>query len=84
MYHTHHNSAEQEGKWLYGIFIVDPKLPTVQFDREVIQVLAEMDGYFLINGKASQLTTNAERITVRADEVGIERIELDSDRDMGK
>jgi manganese oxidase len=45
MYHTHHNSAEQEAKGLYGVFIVDPKELTVAYDREVIQVVAEMDGY---------------------------------------
>ena len=57
MYHTHHNSAEQEGKGLYGIFQVDPKDgPRVQADREVYQVLSELGGYYLINGKSFPAT----------------------------
>lgn len=56
MYHTHQNSAEQEAKGLYGIFIIDPKEPIVTYDREVIQVLSETSGYFLINGKAFPAT----------------------------
>jgi manganese oxidase len=60
MYHTHHNSAEQESKGLFGIFIVDPKEPTLKYDREVIQVLSETGGYFLINGKAFPATEPIE------------------------
>jgi FtsP/CotA-like multicopper oxidase with cupredoxin domain len=60
MYHTHFNSAEQEGKGLHGVFIVDPKEPTVQYDREVIQVQSEMGGYFLINGKSFPATEAVE------------------------
>jgi FtsP/CotA-like multicopper oxidase with cupredoxin domain len=57
MYHTHHNSAEQEGKGLYGIFQVDSKDgPRVQADREVYQVLSELGGYYLINGKSFPAT----------------------------
>jgi FtsP/CotA-like multicopper oxidase with cupredoxin domain len=57
MYHTHYNSAEQEGKGLYGIFQVDPKEGArIQSDVEVFQVLSELGGYYLINGKAFPAT----------------------------
>jgi uncharacterized cupredoxin-like copper-binding protein len=65
VYHTHHNSAEQEAKGLYGVFIVDPKEPPIKYDREVVQVLSEMGGYFLINGKAFPAT---EPVTARVGE----------------
>jgi uncharacterized cupredoxin-like copper-binding protein len=75
MYHTHHNSAEQEGKGLFGIFIVDPKEPTLQYDRETIQVLSETGGYFLINGKAFPATEPiearvGERVPIRLVNLG--------------
>ena len=52
MYHTHHNSAIQEAKGLYGILQVDPRgfIPT--YDREYFQVVSEMGGFYVINGKA--------------------------------
>jgi FtsP/CotA-like multicopper oxidase with cupredoxin domain len=75
MYHTHHNAAEQEGKGLYGVFIVDPKVPTVDYDREYIQVLSELGGYFLINGKAFPATEPlqarvGERVLIRLINLG--------------
>ncbi len=75
MYHTHHNSAEQEAKGLYGVFIVDPKEPKLAYDREVIQVLAESGGYFLINGKAFPATEPikarvGERVLIRLINLG--------------
>jgi uncharacterized cupredoxin-like copper-binding protein len=61
MYHTHYNSAEQEGKGLYGIFQVDPKGgPRVQADHEVFQILSELGGYYLINGKSFPATEPIE------------------------
>jgi manganese oxidase len=62
MYHSHHNSAVQEPKGLYGVFIVDPKPNTAlaqrdaQYAKDVVQVLSEFEGYFLINGKAFPAT----------------------------
>jgi len=57
MYHTHYNSAEQESKGLFGVFQVDPKEgPRVQADQEVFQVLSELGGYYLINGKSFPAT----------------------------
>jgi FtsP/CotA-like multicopper oxidase with cupredoxin domain len=75
MYHTHHNSAVQEGKGLYGLFIVDPKVPTVQYDKEYIQVLSELGGYYLINGKAFPATEPiqakvGERVLIRLVNLG--------------
>jgi len=75
MYHTHHNAAEQEGKGLFGIFLVDPKEPTLKYDREVLQVLSEQGGYFLINGKASPATEQiearvGERVLIRLINLG--------------
>ncbi len=60
MYHTHHNSAEQEPKGLYGLFIVDPKQPTVKYDKEVVQVISELGGYYVINGKSFPATEPIE------------------------
>jgi manganese oxidase len=75
MYHTHHNSAEQEGKGLYGVFIVDPKVPPVEYDKEYIQVLSELGGYYLINGKAFPATDPiqakvGERVMIRLVNLG--------------
>ena len=44
MYHTHYNSAEQEGKGLYGIFVVDPKNGKIV--RQVGKV-GDGDGQFM-------------------------------------
>lgn len=75
MYHTHHNSAEQEGKGLYGVFMVDPKVRPVEYDKEVIQVLSELGGYYLINGKAFPATDPiqarvGERVMIRLVNLG--------------
>jgi FtsP/CotA-like multicopper oxidase with cupredoxin domain len=57
MYHTHQNSAEQEAKGLYGVFQVDPRDgPRVAADQEVFQILSEMGGYYLVNGKSFPAT----------------------------
>lgn len=62
VYHTHHNSAVQEPKGLYGVFIVDPKPGTplaqrdAQFAKDYIQVVSEFNGYFTVNGKAFPAT----------------------------
>lgn len=61
MYHTHHNSALQEAKGLYGVFQVDPKDgPRIQADAEFFQVLSEMSGYYMINGKSFPATDPIE------------------------
>jgi FtsP/CotA-like multicopper oxidase with cupredoxin domain len=57
MYHTHQNSAEQEAKGLYGVFQIDPRVgPRVAADHEAFQILSEMGGYYLINGKSFPAT----------------------------
>jgi len=60
MYHTHHNSAIQEAKGLYGILQVDPKGFTPTYDREYFQVLSEMSGFYVINGKSFPSTEPIE------------------------
>jgi FtsP/CotA-like multicopper oxidase with cupredoxin domain len=60
LYHTHHNAAVQEPKGLYGLFIVEPKVKTLQYDKELIQVLGESGGFYLINGKAFPATQALE------------------------
>ncbi|MBI4492948.1 MAG: multicopper oxidase domain-containing protein [Chloroflexi bacterium] len=65
LYHTHLNSAVQEPKGLYGLFVVEPKGEATHYDRDVYQVLSEHSGYFLINGKAFPQT---EPITVKKGE----------------
>jgi FtsP/CotA-like multicopper oxidase with cupredoxin domain len=56
VYHTHHNSAVQEPKGLYGLFLVEPKRKAKVADIEMLQVLGESGGYYLINGKAFPAT----------------------------
>jgi FtsP/CotA-like multicopper oxidase with cupredoxin domain/plastocyanin len=76
IYHTHHNSAVQEPKGLYGMFLIEPKDgPRVQADKEVIQVLSELGGYYVINGKAFPATEPiptkvGERVLVRLANLG--------------
>jgi FtsP/CotA-like multicopper oxidase with cupredoxin domain len=76
IYHTHHNSAVQEPKGLYGMFIVDPKEPRgLPYDREYLQILGELGGYFVINGKAFPATEpltshEGERVLVRLANLG--------------
>jgi uncharacterized cupredoxin-like copper-binding protein len=60
MYHTHHNSAVQEPKGLYGLFIVEPNDAPRIDDVEVLQVLGETGGLYLINGKAFPATQSIE------------------------
>lgn len=60
VYHTHHNSAVQEPKGLYGVLIIDPKGAPKAADKELIQVLGETEGHFLINGKAFPATEPIE------------------------
>ncbi len=60
IYHTHHNSASQEPKGLYGLFIVDPKNQPKIADVEAFQVLSELGGYYVINGKAFPATEPIE------------------------
>ena len=52
MYHTHHNSVVQESKGLYGILQVDPKGFKPTYDKEYFQVISELSGFYVINGKS--------------------------------
>jgi FtsP/CotA-like multicopper oxidase with cupredoxin domain len=52
VYHTHHNSVVQESKGLYGVLQVDPKEFTPTYDREYFQVISELAGFYVINGKS--------------------------------
>ena len=75
VYHTHHNSAVQEPKGLYGVFVVDPKEPRQQYDREYFQVISEFGGFFTINGKAFPATEPmtakvGERVLIRLVNLG--------------
>jgi FtsP/CotA-like multicopper oxidase with cupredoxin domain len=60
MYHTHHNSMIQESKGLYGILQVDPKGFEPTYDREYFQVVSELGGFFVINGKVFPSTDPLE------------------------
>jgi FtsP/CotA-like multicopper oxidase with cupredoxin domain len=76
VYHTHHNSAVQEPKGLYGLFIVDPKEQRgPKPDREYFQVISELNGFFTINGKAfpatePMLANVGERVLIRLVNLG--------------
>jgi FtsP/CotA-like multicopper oxidase with cupredoxin domain len=50
MYHSHHNATDQVGRGLLGAFIIDPKEPTVTYDREYVWISNDELGGFTING----------------------------------
>jgi FtsP/CotA-like multicopper oxidase with cupredoxin domain len=60
VYHTHHNSAVQEAKGLYGVLQVDPKGFVPTYDKEYFQVLSELGGFYVINGKVFPSTDPLE------------------------
>jgi FtsP/CotA-like multicopper oxidase with cupredoxin domain len=57
-YHSHYDDLVQVSGGLYGAFIVDPKAGTpeaaqaIQADQEYLQVISELGGYYVINGKS--------------------------------
>jgi FtsP/CotA-like multicopper oxidase with cupredoxin domain len=57
-YHSHENDLEQVTGGLYGAFLVDPRPGTpqakqaIKADVEYTEFVAEMGGYFIINGKS--------------------------------
>jgi len=50
MYHSHHNATDQVGRGLLGAFIIDPRQPTIRYDREYIWISNDTLGGFTING----------------------------------
>jgi FtsP/CotA-like multicopper oxidase with cupredoxin domain len=60
MYHTHFNSVVQESKGLYGILQVDPQDFQPTYDKEYFQVLSELGGFYVINGKSFPSTDPLE------------------------
>jgi FtsP/CotA-like multicopper oxidase with cupredoxin domain len=75
LYHTHHNSVMQKSKGLYGILQIDPKGDVKTYDREYFQVIGEMGGFFVINGKAFPSTEAieaklGERVRIRLVNLG--------------
>jgi FtsP/CotA-like multicopper oxidase with cupredoxin domain len=57
-YHSHYDDLKQVSGGLYGAFIVDPRPGTsqaqqaVHADQEYVQMISELGGYFVINGKS--------------------------------
>jgi FtsP/CotA-like multicopper oxidase with cupredoxin domain len=57
-YHSHYDDMIQVPGGFYGAFIVDPKPGTpeaaqaIQADQEYLQMVSELGGYFVINGKS--------------------------------
>jgi FtsP/CotA-like multicopper oxidase with cupredoxin domain len=57
-YHSHYDDLMQVPGGLYGAFIVDPRPGTPEaaqlphFDLEYLQMISELDGYYVINGKS--------------------------------
>ena len=75
MYHPHFNTLAQQTKGLYGTFVVNPAAGPDPDVTEVFQVLSEMRGQFLINGKSFPSTDAYEvplgkRVLVRVVNVG--------------
>lgn len=60
LYHTHHNSVMQKSKGLFGVMQIDPKDFKAPYDREYFQVVGELNGFFVINGKAFPATEAIE------------------------
>jgi len=75
LYHTHHNSLVQKSKGLYGVLQIDPKAEVKTYDREYFQVIGELGGFFVINGKAFPSTDVleaklGERVRIRLINLG--------------
>jgi FtsP/CotA-like multicopper oxidase with cupredoxin domain len=57
-YHSHYDDLRQVSGGLYGAFIVDPRPSSPQAqqaaraDQEYVQIISELNGYFVINGKS--------------------------------
>jgi manganese oxidase len=76
LYHSHFNAMTQEGKGLYGMFIIEEKNAPAErrSDREEIMLLADGMGY-VINGKEFPMTEPihmkmGERVRVRMANLG--------------
>jgi manganese oxidase len=76
LYHSHFNAMTQEGKGLYGMFIIEEKNAPAsrRADREEIMLLADGMGY-VINGKEFPMTEPinirmGERVRVRMANLG--------------
>jgi manganese oxidase len=75
LYHTHHNSVMQKSKGLYGVLQIDPKDFKPTYDREYFQIVGELNGFFVINGKAFPSTEPiaaklGERVRIRLVNLG--------------
>jgi len=57
-YHSHYDDLTQVAGGLYGAFIVAPRPGSAQarqqvhYDQEYTQIISEMSGYYVINGKS--------------------------------
>jgi manganese oxidase len=76
LYHSHFNAMTQEGKGLYGMFIIEENNPPAErrADREELMLLADGMGY-VINGKEFPMTEPismrmGERVRVRMANLG--------------
>jgi FtsP/CotA-like multicopper oxidase with cupredoxin domain len=56
MYHPHFNTLSQQTRGLYGVLVVDPPGGPAAGVQEMFQVLSEMNGQYLINGKSFPAT----------------------------
>jgi FtsP/CotA-like multicopper oxidase with cupredoxin domain len=56
MYHPHYDTLGQQTRGLYGALVVDPATGPDPGVQEVFQVLSEMNGQYLINGKSYPAT----------------------------
>ena len=75
LYHTHHNSVMQKSKGLFGVMQIDPMDFKAPYDREYFQVVGELNGFFVINGKAFPATEPieaklGERVRIRLINLG--------------
>ena len=75
LYHTHYNSVMQKAKGLYGVLQIDPKGFVPTYDREYFQIISELGGFYVINGKAFPSTEPieamlGERVRIRLINLG--------------
>ncbi len=66
-YHSHYDDLTQVAGGFYGAFIVDPKPGTppaaqaIHADQEYLQMVSELGGYYVINGKSFRYGADARQ-----------------------
>ena len=67
VYHTHSNTAKQLAKGLFGFFIVEPE-GGLDYDREFVLGLHEIEGLYTINGQSFPATLDSDLLQIKTGE----------------